>query len=130
MAKEETIERITEKKGKVVLDYTHYSGKDYYSDGKVEDELLQISEKYAPVEFQQVIEERADWPTLYHLSSARENIVRWLPITSHDKVLEVGAGCGAVTGALTALAGEVVSCDLSKKRSLINANRHSDAENG
>ncbi len=129
MAKEETIERITEKKGKVVLDYTHYSGKDYYSDGKVEDELLQISEKYAPVEFQQVIEERADWPTLYHLSSARENIVRWLPITSHDKVLEVGAGCGAVTGALTALAGEVVSCDLSKKRSLINANRHSDAEN-
>ncbi len=125
---QKTNEKI-EKKGKVTLDFSVYSGTDYYCDGKVEDDLLKITEKYAPVEFPGIIEERADWPTFYHLSVARENIVRWLPITKKDKVLEVGAGCGAVTGALTTLAGEVVSCDLSAKRSRINANRHSDAEN-
>ncbi len=118
-----------EKVGKVTMDYSMYSGQDLYCDGAVEDELLEISKKYVEVEFPGVIEERSDWPTLYHLSSARENIVRWLPITKKDKVLEVGAGCGAVTGAFTRLAGEVVSCDLSKKRSLINANRHMDADN-
>ena len=127
----ETIENATkiEKVGKVTLDYTVYSGKDLYSDGKVEDELLEISKNYVEVEFPGVIEERSDWPTLYHLSSARENIVRWLPITKKDKVLDVGSGCGAITGAFVKLAGEVVSCDLSKRRSLINANRHMDADN-
>ena len=121
--------KTIEKVGKVTLDYTAYSGNDYYSDGAVEDDLLKIVKENAPVEFQKMIEERADWPTLYHLSGARENIVRWLPITKSDKVLEVGSGCGAVTGAFTKLAGEVVSCDLSKRRSLINAYRHSDADN-
>lgn len=118
-----------EKVGKVTLDLGCYSGRDYYCDGAVEDELLKISKEYVEVEFPSVIEERADWPTLYHLSNARENIVRWLPIKKTDKILEVGSGCGAITGAFTKMAGEVVSCDLSKKRSLINANRHMDAEN-
>lgn len=126
---ENKIEKRIEKVGKVSLDYSVYSGQDYYCDGAVEDDLLEISKKYAPVEFPDVIEERAEWPVLYHLSNARENIVRWLPITKEHKVLEVGSGCGAITGAFTAMAGEVVSCDLSKKRSLINANRHMDADN-
>ncbi|MCQ2519015.1 MAG: class I SAM-dependent methyltransferase [Lachnospiraceae bacterium] len=131
---ENTVETITnnrtiEKVGKVTLDYTVYSGQDLYCDGAIEDELLEISKKFAPVEFPDVIESRAQWPVLYHLSGARENIVRWLPITKKDKVLEVGSGCGAITGAFTTMAGEVVSCDLSKKRSLINANRHMDADN-
>lgn len=128
MADNESI-RKTEKVGKVVLDYSVYSGNDLYCDGAVEDELLSIVKTYAPVEFPGVIEDRCDWPTLYHLSTARENIVRWLPINKSHKVLEVGSGCGAITGAFTKLAGEVVSCDLSKKRSLINANRHMDADN-
>lgn len=122
-------QKTIEKVGKVTLDYSVYSGQDLYCDGKVEDELLEIAKKYAPVEFPDVIEKRTDWPTLYHLSTARENIVRWLPIKKTDKVLEVGSGCGAITGAFTKLAGEVISCDLSKKRSLINANRHMDADN-
>lgn len=121
--------KVIEKVGKVTLDLSCYCGQDFYCDGAVEDELLKISKEYVEVEFPGVIEERADWPTLYHLSNARENIVRWLPIKKTDKVLEVGSGCGAITGAFTKMAGEVVSCDLSKKRSLINANRHMDAEN-
>lgn len=130
MAKlEEYDGRKNEKVGKVVLDYSAYCGKDFYCDGAVEDDLLDIAKSCSDVEFPGIIEERASWPIFYHLSAARENIVRWLPIKKTDKVLEVGSGCGAITGAFTKLAGEVVSCDLSRKRSMINAQRHFDCDN-
>lgn len=122
----------TEKKeqiGKIKLDLTRYPGEDYYCDGAVEDELLDIARNYSSVEYQRIIEERASWPILYHLSAQRENIVEWLPITRDMKVLEVGSGCGAITGALARKAGEVTCIDLSRKRSRINAYRHMDADN-
>ena len=115
--------------GKIRLDLTHYPGEDLYCDGDVEDELLKITRDYAEVEYQRIIEERRSWPVLYHLSGLRENIVEWLPIGSNDKVLEIGAGCGAITGALSRKAGEVTCIDLSGKRSRINAYRHMEAGN-
>lgn len=118
-----------EKIGKVTLDYEYYPGEDFYCDGLVEDELLHIAKNHAPAEFPALIEERGSWPVLYHLSAQRENIVSWLPITKDMKVLEVGSGCGAITGALAEKAGSVTCIDLSRKRSLINANRHEDCEN-
>ena len=115
--------------GKIRLDLTHYPGEDLYCDGDVEDELLKIARDYAEVEYQRIIEERRSWPVLYHLSGLRETIVEWLPIGSNDKVLEIGAGCGAITGALSRKAGEVTCIDLSGKRSRINAYRHMEAGN-
>ena len=120
---------MKEKVGKITLDYKHYPGEDLYCDGDVEDELLEIVKSHPAGEFQRIIEERAKWPVLYHLSPLRENIVDWLPIGKEDKVLEIGSGCGAVTGKLAQKAGEVISIDLSKKRSLINAYRHQDCGN-
>lgn len=122
-------ERKIEEIGKIRLDLTHYPGEDYYCDGEVEDELLQIARNYSTVEYRRIIEERQSWPILYHLSALRENIVEWLPITKDMKVLEVGAGCGAITGALARKAGEVTCIDLSGKRSRINAYRHMEADN-
>lgn len=41
------------------------------------------------------------WPLSYHLSPARANIISWLPSTRQNlHVLEVGAGCGAITSYL------------------------------
>ena len=122
---EDRIEQI----GKIKLDLTHYPGEDLYCDGDVEDELLEIAKKYAAVEYPGIIEEQKRWEILYHLSPLRENIVEWLPIEFSMKVLEVGSGCGAITGALSRKAGEVTCVELSKKRSLINAYRHMDADN-
>lgn len=118
-----------EKIGKIKLDLTHYPGQDLYCDGEIEDELLAIARDCAAVEYQRIIEERKSWEILYHFSPLRENIVEWLPIGRTMKVLEVGSGCGAITGALSRKAGEVTCVELSKKRSLINAYRHMDAEN-
>lgn len=119
----------TEQIGKVNLDLTYYSGEDVYCDGAVEDELLQIARDYSEVEYPRIIEERKRWEILYHLSAQRENIVEWLPIDKSMNVLEIGAGCGAITGVLSRKAGSVTCIDLSKKRSMINAYRHMNCDN-
>lgn len=120
---------MIEEIGKIKLDLTHYPGEDLYCDGEIEDELLEIARSCAAVEYQRIIEERKSWEVLYHLSPLRENIVEWLPINRAMKVLEVGSGCGAITGALSRRAGEVTCVELSKKRSMINAYRHMEADN-
>lgn len=126
---------MTEKIGKITLDYSKYPGEDFYCDGVVEDELLEIVKEHSQEEFGQIIQDRKSWPLLYHLSPLRENIVDWIPMEKDRdgrktaKVLEVGSGCGAITGALSRKAQSVTCVDLSKKRSLINAHRHKDCEN-
>ncbi len=119
---------MIEEIGKIKLDYSRYPGRDLYSDG-AEDELLEIVRHKNPREFTKVIEERKSWPVLYHLSPLRENIIDWVPMTKTAKVLEVGSGCGAITGALSRKAGTVTCVELSKKRSLINAHRNRECDN-
>jgi len=52
-----------------------------------------------------------------------------IPWGQGTKVLEVGSGCGALTGALSRKAGSVTCVDLSKKRSRINAYRNRECGN-
>ncbi len=111
------------------LNFKHYSGVDLYSDGAIENDLLEIVKKYKKEDYQKVIEERNSWPILYHLSDQRANIVEWIPMDPRAKVLEVGSGCGAITGMLAQKAKTVVACDLSRRRSEINATRNSECEN-
>ncbi len=120
---------MTKQIGKITLELSKYPGEDLYCDGAAEDELLEIVRNYAQVEYQQLIEQKGSWPILYHLSPLRENIVDFVPMTGQEKVLEVGSGCGAITGALARKAGSVTCVDLSKKRSMINAYRNSECEN-
>lgn len=120
---------MQEKIGNITLDYEFYPGEDLYSDGEIEEEILEIVKKFGKEEFPRIIEEKGSWPVLYHLSPLRENIVDWLPINKEMKVLEVGSGCGAITGVLARKAGSVSCIELSKKRSLINAYRNSECDN-
>ncbi len=115
--------------GEVTLNFKHYSGMDLYSDGEVEDELLGIVRNHAPSEYQQIIEQERSWPIFYHLSRERSNIVEWIPMKGTERVLEVGSGCGAITGMLSGKAAEVTCVDLSRKRSEINAVRNSACSN-
>lgn len=115
--------------GNVTLNFKHYSGVDLYSDGAVENDLLEIVKNHKKEEFQEIIEKKASWPILYHLSEQRANIVEWIPMDPNAKVLEVGSGCGAITGMLSKKAASVVSCDLSRRRSEINAYRNKECGN-
>lgn len=120
---------MNEKIGNVILNYTHYLGVDLYSDGEVEDELLDIVKNYEEKEFNRIIAERNKWAIMYHLSHLRANIIEWLPITKEQTVLEIGAGCGAITGTLADKAEKVTCIELSKKRSLINTYRNKNRDN-
>ena len=111
------------------LNLTYYGGTDIYSDGEVEDRLLEIAKNNTEEQLNQVIANTHDWGILYHFSHIRQNIVSWLPITKEDTVLEIGSGCGAITGALAKNAKQVTCVDLSKKRSLVNVYRNDSYEN-
>ncbi len=64
-----------------------------------------------------------DWPSLYHLTSQRGNVVA--PFLDHltGPVLEIGAGMGAVTRALGESGLEVVAVEGSPRRAAVCADR-------
>ena len=109
-----------------ILDF--YKDEDLYSDGDIENEILELVKQGTPLSDIP----RKQYPILYHLSPIRENIINWYPFAENARILEVGAGCGAITGALCEKAGKkgrVVAVDLSKRRAGINYERHKDLEN-
>ena len=119
----------TEKIGSVLLDTSFYHDNDAYSDGdETENRLLELVSSCPEEDYPRLIMENPTWPILYHLSPMRESIVSWIPVQKGEKVLELGAGCGAVTGAFLGKGLQVTAVDLSRRRSLINATRHKNAE--
>lgn len=70
-----------------------------------------------------------DWPSLYHLSSLRGNVIRPLLGTLAGPVLELGAGMGAVTRALGEAGLDVVAVEGSARRAQICAARCHDLDN-
>lgn len=121
---------MEEQIGKVRLKLDYYQGADLYSDGPVEEELLEIVKTVSESEYPRVIAEKKSWPVLYHLSPVRKNLVEWIDFRKEtDTVLEIGSGLGAVTGVFAEKAKQVVCVELSKQRSMVNAVRHQERDN-
>ena len=76
---------------------------------------MNIAQSYTEAELNQIIARENSWPVMYHFSNIRQNIIEWIPINKNEKVLEVGSGCGAITGALARKAGKVDCIELSKR---------------
>ena len=102
-----------------------YSGEDLYSDGDIEQKILELVRRGVKLED---IDE-PEFPIVYHLSRARENVLNWYPFKEKASVLEVGSGCGAITGMLCEKADKVVSVELSKRRADINYERNKKYDN-
>ena len=58
LKEEELLGKLPEKIGNVTLNYQYYPGEDLYSDGTIEDELLEIVKNASRVEYPAIIEER------------------------------------------------------------------------
>ena len=112
---------------KLNLDF--YKGSDMYSDGDIEKEILDYTEKFDEPEFDQIFKEDIRWPVFYHLTEIRKNIINWYPIRKDASVLEIGAGMGAITSELCKKAKKVTCVELSKQRATAIANRNKDKEN-
>lgn len=110
-----------------VLNLNNYNGDDCYSDGDVENYILELVKNKKT--YCDVPVDENSFPVFYHLSPERENIINWYPFKKTDEILEVGAGCGAITGVLCRNAKSVTSIELSKRRSQINFVRNEQYQN-
>lgn len=70
-----------------------------------------------------------DWPSEYHLSPARHNLLRFLDIGAHRNVLELGCGCGGITRFFGEAGATVVAVEGSKRRAEIASARCRDLPN-
>jgi len=107
------------------------SGWDYSDGDDVEEGLLARVRAVADrstlsVEMASKIE---DWPTRYYFSSRRSNLLRPVEALLRGRVLEVGAGCGAITRYLGELGGDVVALEPSPRRAAVAAARCVDLSN-
>ena len=109
------------------LNLDYYTAKDHYSDGDIEETLLKMAQEGKS--FEDLPEDEVSFPMVYHFSGLRENILSWYPLKKTDSVLEIGAGCGAITGMLCRKAGHVTSVELSKRRADINFARNKEKKN-
>lgn len=111
--------------GNVKLDFSAYDGKDSYSDGSIEDEILFHIRTGNEENF---LRNDNRWPVFYYLSPLRHFLLEWLPLEKDDSVLEIGCGCGALTGSLIQKGATVEAVELSPRRAQICAlrNRHAD----
>ena len=96
-----------------MIDFQYHNDKDnrLYSDGTLEEEEMLRRAK----EGQVAPDSNDNFVYFYHFSPLRENILNWYPFKRHSKVLEIGAGCGAVTVKIKSASQTVIQLALSKK---------------
>ncbi len=110
---------------RLVLD--HVTGTDEYSDGDVEDDLLALA--LSGKDLEDVVRNDDRWPVLYHFHPRRRNLLEWFPFKKGSSLLEIGAGCGALTGMFCEKADRVTAVELSERRAKIIAARYPKAGN-
>ncbi|RXT61417.1 glycosyltransferase [Pseudomonas syringae] len=104
-----------------------------YSDGdNSENELAKIvrEAKDVSVLSSELPQHCTDWPKLYHLTSSRGNIFRpFESLIKGKSVLEIGAGCGAISRYLGEAGATVLSLEGSPRRAAIASSRTRDLDN-
>lgn len=80
-------------------------------------------------EIYELLNNNPPWPILYHLHPQRELILDWFPFKKKATLLEIGAGCGAVTNVFIKKLKKVTANELDKDRAMIIKKRFADKKN-
>lgn len=105
-----------------MLNLKYYNGQNSYSDGDELEESILNALKAG--DMKEAFQEPRPWPVTYHFSPMRRNLLEWLPFEKTASVLEIGGGCGALTGLLCEKCEHVTALELSKRRAEIIVARH------
>ena len=81
------------------------------------------------MEIDKLLNNNPPWPVLYHLHPQREFILDWFPFKKNASLLEIGAGCGAVTNVFIRKLKTVIANELTKERAKIIKKRFADKKN-
>lgn len=103
-----------------------------YSDGDaVENKILEIilSANDLSVGSSELRKQIYDWPTRYHFSPQRVDLMRPLKHLLKGDILEIGSGCGAITRYLAETGDSITAVEGSAKRARITAARCRDLNN-
>lgn len=115
---------LTKKVGNVSLVFNSDPGEIKYTDG-AESELLNIFKSTDPdLIIEKVMSNSPSWPMIYHLSRKRSSLLNWYSFAPGSSVLEVGAGCGAITEALVKNNIELTALEIDPARAQVNAERN------
>ena len=104
------------------INLSFYKDNDLYSDGDVENDILEIVKRHN--DYTQVLQDDNRWATMYHLSPVRRNLLEWYEFDASSNLLEIGGGCGAFSGMFAQKLREVKVVELSKRRAEIIYHRH------
>lgn len=98
-----------------------------YNDGdQVENRLQEIISQAEDVSdgSEELFSQAYNWPSVYHLSPARANLLRPLEnILRGKKILELGSGCGAISRFLAELGCDLTCVEGSPRRAAITSMR-------
>ncbi|HAR62789.1 MAG TPA: hypothetical protein DCS13_04930 [Candidatus Margulisbacteria bacterium] len=105
-----------------------------YSDGyEIENRIYQDIKQSQDLSIysKELTNKIVDWPSEYHFSPQRHNLLRHIKFTKSDNILELGCGCGAMTrflgesgAAIDAIEGSSIraKCAAARCRDLSNVN--------
>ncbi len=103
-----------------------------YSDGdEAENYLLKVVSEASDLSSgsRELADPIRDWPSEYHLSPVRANLLRGFNFPKGARAIEIGAGCGAISRFLGEAGLKVTSVEGSPRRSKIAAQRCRDLKN-
>ena len=83
---------------------------------RLDPEIASIIENYRPDQYDDVIAEKEEQEFVYHLSSLRRSLLCWFPFDPVWKVLEPGAGFGALTGSIAERCNHVIALEQNALR--------------
>lgn len=94
-------------------------------------DILDLFDQYGADEkgIRTILENGKQPELLMALSPIRENLIDWIAVTGEERVLEIGSGYGALTGALAWKAKEVWVLDPRLENLEVNKRRHQGMDN-
>lgn len=102
------------------------------ADRQEDAELIRLHEavsSYPKEAYPKLIEKENNATFLYQLSDVRKNLIQWIPFDGTERILEIGAGAGALTELLTERGESVDVVEPSVLLAECNAMRNAEASN-
>jgi len=108
-----------------------HSGSSYSDGEEVEQRLMATLRACSDVSVlsEELRQHITDWPSEYHFTPERSNLLRPFDLGPEDCILELGCGCGAITRHLGETGATVIAVEGSRRRAAIAAERCRDLPN-